>query len=136
MRMYLRLVFKYVNAYMYFVRGAISFYAALADQTRLRLLYLIRNGEVCVCHLQNVLRTNQPKVSRHLAYLRRSSLVEARRDGKWSYYRLKKLDGALQRILLQTMESLKNEPQIKKDSQRLKQILSGVVGETRNNHCP
>jgi ArsR family transcriptional regulator len=62
---------------------------ACADQTRLRLLNLMAvEGEVCVCHLVEVLGTNQPKVSRHLAYLKRAGLVSDRRDGLWVYYRL------------------------------------------------
>jgi ArsR family transcriptional regulator len=58
------------------------FHAALSDQTRLRLLNLVRQKEICVCYLQQVLNTNQPKISRHLAYLRRAGLVQTRRDGK------------------------------------------------------
>ena len=60
-------------------------FAALADENRLRLLHLMRNGELCVCFLQGTLETNQPKISRHLAYLKRADLVEARRQGKWTY---------------------------------------------------
>jgi ArsR family transcriptional regulator len=63
-------------------------YRALADETRLRILSLLVNGEVCVCHLHGSLRLPQPTISRHLAYLRRSGLVEARRDGVWMHYRL------------------------------------------------
>ena len=63
-------------------------YRALADETRLRILALLRNGEVCVCHLQGSLRLPQPTISRHLAYLRKAGLAEARRDGVWMYYRL------------------------------------------------
>ncbi len=62
---------------------------ACADQTRLRLLHLMaREGEVCVCHLVDVLGANQPKVSRHLAYLKRAGLVNDRKDGLWVHYRL------------------------------------------------
>ena len=104
------------------MRDVAGFHAALADETRLRLLCLIEGGEVCVCHLQDVLKTNQPKISRHLAYLRKAGLVEARRDGKWSHYRLKELAADLQKILSQTLAHLKIESQIKKDLQRLKQV--------------
>ena len=105
------------------MREIVLFYSALADETRLRLLYLMKNGEICVCHLQNVLQTNQPKVSRHLAYLRKSGLVEARRDGKWTHYRLKQFDNHFKEILSQTIESLGQKPQMKKDLRRLKQIF-------------
>jgi ArsR family transcriptional regulator, arsenate/arsenite/antimonite-responsive transcriptional repressor len=118
----MRLVLIYVNAYTYGMKNLVSFYAALADGNRLRLLNLIKDGEICVCHLQGVLQTNQPKISRHLAYLRKSGLVDVRRDGKWTHYKLRKLDKDTQKIMAETLSRLASEPQIKKDSQRLKQI--------------
>lgn len=65
-----------------------EFFAALADRTRLRLLNLMRDGEVCVCFFAETLGTNNPKISRHLAYLKRAGLVTGRRDGKWIHYSL------------------------------------------------
>ncbi len=65
-----------------------EFFAALADRTRLRLLNLMRDGEVCVCFFAETLDTNNPKISRHLAYLKRAGLVKSRRDGKWMHYSL------------------------------------------------
>jgi ArsR family transcriptional regulator len=67
-------------------------FKALADATRLRILGLLLTGEVCVCDIHESLKIPQPKASRHLAYLRRSGLVETRRDGLWIHYRLGKLD--------------------------------------------
>jgi ArsR family transcriptional regulator, arsenate/arsenite/antimonite-responsive transcriptional repressor len=64
------------------------FFRALADRTRLRLLNLMSDGEVCVCFFVEILGTNQPKISRHLAYLRRAGIVSARREGKWMHYRI------------------------------------------------
>lgn len=64
------------------------FFSALADMTRLRLLNLIGNQEVCVCYFVEILQTSQPKVSRHLAYLRRAGLVSSRRVAKWVHYRI------------------------------------------------
>src|SRR5687768_9369594 len=63
-----------------------SFYMALADKTRLRLLNLMRDEEVCVCFFTEVLGDSQPKISRHLAYLRNAKIVKARREGKWMHY--------------------------------------------------
>jgi ArsR family transcriptional regulator len=63
-------------------------FKALADKTRLRILALLGNNEVCVCHLHDSLGLPQPTVSRHLAYLRRSGLVAARRDGVWMHYQV------------------------------------------------
>ena len=104
------------------MRDLALFFAALSDPTRLRLLKLMNHKEICVCYLQEVLKTNQPKISRHLAYLRKAGLVEARRDGKWSHYRLKKLDKNLGEILSQTLARLDYEAQIRKDLERLKQV--------------
>src|SRR2546422_11045655 len=64
------------------------FFRALADKTRLRLLNLIGDQEVCVCFFVEILGTNQPKISRHLAYLRRAGIVKARREGKWMHYQV------------------------------------------------
>jgi len=67
-----------------------EFFAALADRTRLRLLNLMRDGEVCVCFFAETLGTNNPKISRHLSYLKRAGLVTGRREGKWIHYSLQK----------------------------------------------
>lgn len=63
-------------------------FAALADRTRLRLLNLMNGKEVCVCYFVEVLGQSQPKISRHLAYLRRAGVVAARREGKWMHYKI------------------------------------------------
>jgi len=71
-----------------------SLYQALADATRLRILAVLAGtpggpgGELCVCHLHASLGVSQPTTSRHLAYLRKAGLVEARRDGVWMHYRI------------------------------------------------
>ena len=64
------------------------FYMALADRTRLRLIAMMASGEVCVQEFTHAAGGSQPKISRHLAYLRNSGLVRTRRDGKWIYYSL------------------------------------------------
>ena len=63
-------------------------FTALADRTRLRLLNLMDGREVCVCYFVEILNQSQPKISRHLAYLRRAGIVAARREGKWMHYRI------------------------------------------------
>ena len=65
-----------------------NLFLALSDRTRLRLLSLIGSDEVSVGYLCDALGQNQPKISRHLAYLRSSGLVTARRDGKWIFYKI------------------------------------------------
>ena len=66
----------------------VGLFRALADLTRLRILHLIGDSEVCVCYFVEALRLSQPKISRHLAYLRRSDVVQARKEGKWVRYRI------------------------------------------------
>lgn len=66
----------------------VTLFHALADRTRLRLLNLLSGGELCVCYLVEVLGEAQPKISRHLGYLRRAGVVAGRREGKWIHYRL------------------------------------------------
>ncbi len=65
-----------------------NLFTALADKTRLRLLNLMREDEICVCFFVEVLGESQPKISRHLAYLRNAGIVETRRDGKWMHYKI------------------------------------------------
>jgi ArsR family transcriptional regulator, arsenate/arsenite/antimonite-responsive transcriptional repressor len=84
-----------------------SVFKALADKTRLRILALLGNNEVCVCHLHDSLAVPQPTVSRHLAYLRRAGLVDVRRDGVWMHYRVaRSLDPAAQVVLNAAVEAL------------------------------
>lgn len=78
-----------------------GFYMALADKTRLRILNLIRDGEVCVLDFTEALGDSQPKISRHLAYLRSAGVVEARRDGKWMYYSIRRPESRGARAVLQ-----------------------------------
>jgi len=84
-----------------------TLFKALADRTRLRLIHLLGDEELCVCDCVKVLKTNQPKISRHLAYLRRAGLVSARRDGRWTYYRLvEPADPHAAKILQELRETL------------------------------
>ena len=84
-----------------------SVFKALADKTRLRILALLGNNEVCVCHIHDSLGLPQPTVSRHLAYLRRAGLVDVRRDGVWMHYQVaRSLDPAVQTVLNAAVEAL------------------------------
>ena len=82
------------------LNAAAKKFRAFADPVRLRLLNLLAQGEVCVCHLHEALDLPQSTVSRHLAYLRRRGLVVGRKEGLWVHYRLSKPTGALHRHLL------------------------------------
>lgn len=75
-------------------------FKALADQTRLRIIGLLRTGEICVCDIYESLALPQPTVSRHLAYLRKTGLVDTRKEGLWVHYRLAKLPDPIMQALL------------------------------------
>jgi len=95
-------------------------FSALADSTRLRLLNLMADDEVCVCFLVEALGMSQPKISRHLAYLRRAGIVAARRDGKWMHYRLAlPSDPDATRVLGAVREWLEKDPKMQADRSRL-----------------
>ena len=97
-----------------------QFFQALADNTRLRLLNLMGEQEVCVCYFVEILNAPQPKISRHLAYLRKAGIVSARREGKWIHYRIVMPPhiGATQ-ILRQTLDWLKEDKGMQADRARL-----------------
>ena len=78
-------------------------FAAFSDPTRVRLLHLLRDGELCVGDLVQILDMPQPTISRHLAYLRRSALVETRKSGLWMYYSLAPANSQLHRKLLECL---------------------------------
>ncbi|MDQ3636295.1 MAG: metalloregulator ArsR/SmtB family transcription factor [Acidobacteriota bacterium] len=97
-----------------------NLYMALSDQTRLRLLNLMREDEICVCFFTEVLDESQPKISRHLAYLRKAELVETRREGKWMHYRIKFPENAFAReVLYDTLEWLKSQEDMQKEYESL-----------------
>ena len=100
-----------------------SFFRALADRTRLRLLNLLGNDEVCVCFFVEILKTSQPKISRHLAYLRRAGIVAARRDGPWIHYRVVEPDDEnAARVLRETMAWLASDREMQRDRERLVKV--------------
>lgn len=97
-----------------------SLFSAFADPTRLRLLNLLLEGEQCVCDLCSVLDAIQPKVSRHLACLRRAGLVECRSDGKWRYYRTVREPRGMAKTLLACVATcLRESDELKADLRKL-----------------
>jgi ArsR family transcriptional regulator len=112
-------------------------FKALADKTRLRILALLGNNEVCVCHIHDSLDLPQPTVSRHLAYLRRSGLVAVRRDGVWMHYRLSKsLDPRVQRVVTAAVDALLQVPTTNQDRKHFQRsfgqlyVLNSPAGGT------
>ena len=99
------------------------FFKALADPTRLRIINLLADQEVCVCFFVEILKTNQPKISRHLAYLRRAGIVAARREGIWMHYRIstpQDVNGA--KVLADVREWLAKDALMQQDRNRLNKI--------------
>lgn len=95
-----------------------ALFSALADETRLRLLHLIGEREVCVCFFVQSLDEPQPKISRHLAYLRRAGLVQARREGKWMHYRITSLNPSAAAIVKSALDWVAGTPKARRDLSR------------------
>lgn len=100
--------------------GMQRFYQALGDTTRLRLLNLMGSQELCVCYFVEVLGQPQPKISRHLAYLRNAGLVLSRREGTWMHYRIATPGHAgASRLLKETLRWMQDDPDMIADSKLL-----------------
>ncbi len=101
-------------------------FQALADRTRLRLLHMMAEQEVCVCYFVQVIKAPQPKISRHLAYLRRAGLVAARREGKWMHYRLAEpADSRAAAVFRAAIESLNQDKAMRQDLALLQKTCCG-----------
>jgi ArsR family transcriptional regulator len=101
-------------------------FQALADSTRLRLINLMAAQEICVCYFVEVIDAPQPKISRHLAYLRRAGIVAARREGKWMHYRLvTPADPHAAAVMKTTLDSLKQDRDLQSDLSRLNRACCG-----------
>lgn len=98
-------------------------FKAFADRTRLRILHLLRQREMCVGDLVKILRVPQPKASRHLTYLKRSGLVVSRQEGLWRFYALAPMHGTLHRSLLECLDTCFTDvPGIKADQSRARAL--------------
>jgi ArsR family transcriptional regulator, arsenate/arsenite/antimonite-responsive transcriptional repressor len=96
-------------------------FRALSDKTRLRILHLLLSGELCVCDLVAVLGCPQPTASRHLAYLRRASLVTVRKEGVWCYYEIAAATTEFELALRQCIECCGELPRLARDLKKLKE---------------
>ncbi len=104
-----------------------TFFLALADKTRLRLLNLLRGNEVCVCFFTEVLGESQPKISRHLAYLRNAEIISARREGKWMHYKIVTPESEYgARVLRDTLDWLKSQDEMQKDYERFERVCCSI----------
>jgi ArsR family transcriptional regulator, arsenate/arsenite/antimonite-responsive transcriptional repressor len=97
---------------------------AFGDTTRLRLLVLLREQEMCVCDLGAVLKSPQPTISRHLSHLRKAGLVRIEKRGFWTFYSLSPARGAVHKRLLKILDDcLKEEKSFQKDRSTARRLL-------------
>ena len=105
------------------LNGADLKFRAASEETRLRILNLLRSGELCVGDIVEILQVPQPTASRHLAYLRRAELVQTTRKGLWSHYGLAPAKTAFHRNLLKCLDNCFAEAEpLRKDEHRLKKL--------------
>lgn len=117
--------------------NAEQFFRALADRTRLRLLNLLGDDEVCVCFLVEVLEMSQPKISRHLAYLRRAGIVAARREGRWMHYRVvEPEDEDAARVLREVRAWVAAGRRMSRDRQRLIKVCCAARPPAQLRRAP
>lgn len=103
--------------------GVDLMFRAFSDRTRLRILSLLRRKEFCVGDIVEILLVPQPRISRHLAYLRKSALVTVRKSGLWCYYSLAPAQTAFHKKLLSCLGNCFSEvPQIQADLARAAEI--------------
>ncbi len=98
----------------------IQIYQCFCDRTRLRVLHLLTQGPLCVCHFQEILDEPQVKISKHLAYLRSRGMVETQRSGNWMIYSLpSKADKELTRNMQCLQDCVQTDAVFKADLKRL-----------------
>jgi ArsR family transcriptional regulator len=98
-------------------------FRAFSDPIRLRILSLIRPGELCVCDLVDILKLPQPTISRHLSYLRRAGLVKVREEQSWNYYELTPPRSAFHTKLLECLSScFRDVPEMARDAVRARAV--------------
>ena len=105
----------------------VSVYKCLGDETRLRVLNLLRSGPLCVCHVQEALQLAQPKVSKQLAYLKKHGLLESRRHNNWTIYEISRGERSLLKTNLSALEAVFETGCFEEDSQRLAKLDTSVA---------
>jgi DNA-binding transcriptional ArsR family regulator len=114
----------------------VQIYQCLCDQTRLRILNLLQAGELCVCHLQEILGEPQVKISKHLAYLRTHGLVVGRKEKNWMIYSLPgRPSGTLSANLACLQDCAGEDPVFRADSARLRKLM-GTFRDSSPICCP
>lgn len=111
----------------------LNLFHLLSDKTRLRILLLLLDHELCVCEIFASLNMSQPRVSRQLAVLKQARLIKDRREGKWIYYKIEKNSDTqyLLHILPMLAEWLKDDPEAREDQK----VLQGLLSLSREAYC-
>jgi ArsR family transcriptional regulator, arsenate/arsenite/antimonite-responsive transcriptional repressor len=107
------------------MNGALRMFGALSDENRLRMLYALRRGELCVCQLIELVGLSPSTVSKHLSILRDAGLLASRKAGRWVYYRVaeRPVFPIIGKKAPPFFRSLEKSPTVIKDDQRLRRIL-------------
>ncbi len=114
----------------------IEIYQCLCDPTRLRILNLLHQGELCVCHFQEILGEPQVKISKHLGYLRSRGMVESRKEANWVIYRLpEKPTRELATNLACLQDCVSDDPVFRRDAEK-RTKLAGKFSENSPVCCP
>ncbi|HOK80053.1 MAG TPA: metalloregulator ArsR/SmtB family transcription factor [bacterium] len=109
-----------------------TFFKALANENRLRVIKMLENNCLCVCEIKSVLGTSQPAVSRHLGILKRAGFLENVKNGEWVYYRVAETKNPLiGQLLRHVFNALENEKQSAKDRKKVKKLLKVRMCEQR-----
>jgi ArsR family transcriptional regulator, arsenate/arsenite/antimonite-responsive transcriptional repressor len=103
------------------VRPFLDLTKALSDETRVRVLLALREGELCLCHVVGLLQLSPSTVSKHLDVLVRAGLVERRKDGRWAHFRLagRNAPGVVRQALRWALDALAEDATIARDAERL-----------------
>lgn len=111
------------------MRKILNITKALADENRVRALMMLQDGEMCVCNIIDMLNLAPSTVSKHMSILKQAELVETRRDGRWTYYRLADADScpAATEIIRWLVANLKNDSLVAKDKVRLNATSSSKM---------
>ncbi len=117
------------------MRELLNIFKALSEETRLRILKLLENGELCVCDIVAALDMVQPRVSFHLNALKEARLLKDRKQGRWTHYRIDDDDFFRRFLLLSVLERIPQEAGAE-DRKRLEQFLHGKPSQDNVEPLP
>lgn len=114
------------NYRIYKIQDILALTKALADENRIRALMMLRQGELCVCQIIEILGLAPSTVSKHMSILRQAGLAEGHKQGRWMFYSLPDRHAPLpvRQAVKLLLDNLEGTPQIKKDDKKLQSTLS------------